>query len=156
MNRKLIFTIVLLIWAGMLAGISFLEAPVKFTAPSLTLRIGLDVGRQVFGVFNKVEMFFGTILLFFLIDASQPRSAKVLGLLTIVLLLIETFWFLPILDRRALAIINGQQPSGYSPHTLYIVFDVVKFICLVLTSYISLQNKQSQNQAIVKSLQVAE
>lgn len=37
--------VVCLVWAGMVIGISFLEAPVKFMAPSLTRPVGLDVGR---------------------------------------------------------------------------------------------------------------
>lgn len=49
------------VWTGMVLGISFLETPVKFTAPSVTLPIGLDVGLHVFGAFNKVEI--GGVLL---------------------------------------------------------------------------------------------
>ena len=53
-KRILIF--LALIWLGMVLGISFLEAPVKFRAPTLTRSVGLDVGRHVFGFFNKVEI----------------------------------------------------------------------------------------------------
>jgi hypothetical protein len=53
-NYKYALIFIEFIWAGMLSGRSFLEAPVKFTAPSITLAIGLDVGRHVFAVFNKV------------------------------------------------------------------------------------------------------
>lgn len=43
-------------WAGFLAGVSFLATPVKFLAPSLTLPVALDVGRQTFFAFNRSEI----------------------------------------------------------------------------------------------------
>jgi hypothetical protein len=36
----------LLLWAGVLLGVSVLAAPAKFAAPRLTLPVALDVGRQ--------------------------------------------------------------------------------------------------------------
>ena len=41
------------VWFGMTAGISLLEAPVKFTAPSLTREVALDVGRVVFAMVEQ-------------------------------------------------------------------------------------------------------
>ena len=46
----------LLLWAGMVAGISFLEAPLKFTAPHITVPLGVGIGRVVFHALNKAEM----------------------------------------------------------------------------------------------------
>ena len=34
------------IWAGMICGISFLEAPLKFQAPGITLELGLGRDRK--------------------------------------------------------------------------------------------------------------
>jgi hypothetical protein len=34
-------------WVWMVPAISFLEAPLKFRAPEVTVRIGLDIGRLV-------------------------------------------------------------------------------------------------------------
>ena len=62
------------VWAGMVLGISFLETPVKFTAPSVTLPIGLDVGRHVFGMFNKVELAFVLIMVAILLYLRPRRS----------------------------------------------------------------------------------
>ena len=118
-------------WAGMIAGISFLEAPLKFTAPSLTLPIGLDVGRHVFGAFNKVEIVLGTILMLIVFLGKSPWLLKLPCFLVVILLILETFWLLPVLDRRALIIIAGQSPEGPSPHTWYVVFEGVKLISLI-------------------------
>lgn len=50
------------IWAGGLLAIA-LEAWVKFSAPSVTREIGLDVGRHVFGAVNKPEIGLAAALL---------------------------------------------------------------------------------------------
>jgi hypothetical protein len=34
------------VWLGMVLAISFLEAPLKFRAPGVTLPIGLAIGRE--------------------------------------------------------------------------------------------------------------
>lgn len=33
------------VWFGMIAAISFLEAPLKFQAPNITIPLGLEIGR---------------------------------------------------------------------------------------------------------------
>ena len=37
------------VWLGMVLAISFLEAPLKFRAPGVTLALGLSIGRVVYG-----------------------------------------------------------------------------------------------------------
>jgi uncharacterized membrane-anchored protein len=39
---------VVFVWVGMVLATSFLEAPLKFRAPNVTLQIGLGIGRLVF------------------------------------------------------------------------------------------------------------
>ena len=125
----LILTI--LVWAGMIAGISFLEAPVKFTAPSLTLAIGLDVGRHVFSAFNKVEIALGTLMLVLAYKSKLPLRINICVGVTLILLILQCFWLLPVLDERALIIIAGGVPEGTSPHAWYIVFDGIKLMALI-------------------------
>jgi hypothetical protein len=45
-----------LIWLGMVLAISFLEAPLKFRAEGLELRVGLAIGRIVFRALNIAEV----------------------------------------------------------------------------------------------------
>lgn len=40
----------------MVLAISFLEAPLKFRAPGITVPLGLGIGRLVFQAFNAVEL----------------------------------------------------------------------------------------------------
>ena len=46
------------VWLGMVVAISFLEAPLKFRAPNVTLQVGLGIGRLVFRALNSVEIAF--------------------------------------------------------------------------------------------------
>ena len=43
------------VWLGMVLAISFLEAPLKFRAPGVTLQLGLGIGRLVFRALNTCE-----------------------------------------------------------------------------------------------------
>ena len=51
------------VWLGMVLAISFLEAPLKVRALGVTLRIGLGIGRLVFGALNIVEAVFAATLM---------------------------------------------------------------------------------------------
>lgn len=130
-NRFVYIVILCFIWSGMLLGISFLEAPVKFTAPSLTLSVGLDVGRHVFQAFNKVEIVFGTLLCVLVIRSQLSLLNKLLFGLIALFLVLECVWLLPVLDERALVIIAGGVPENESPHNWYILFDALKVITLI-------------------------
>ena len=44
------------VWLGMVLAISFLEAPLKFRAPGVTIPIGLGIGRLVFRALNSAEV----------------------------------------------------------------------------------------------------
>lgn len=132
MKNNRVYTVLLcFIWAGMILGISFLEAPVKFTAPSLTLAVGLDVGRHVFQAFNKIEIVFGTLLLILMVKSKFTFIVNSLFAVVLFLLILECFWLLPVLDERALLLIAGKIPERESPHVWYILFDAVKVVSLI-------------------------
>ena len=50
-----------LIWLGMVLAISFLEAPLKFRAEGLELRVGLAIGRIVFRALNFAEVLWAVV-----------------------------------------------------------------------------------------------
>ena len=50
------------VWLGMVLAISFIEAPLKFRAPGVTLQIGLGIGRLVFRALNGVELLLVIVL----------------------------------------------------------------------------------------------
>ncbi len=124
-----------LIWLGMVLGISFLEAPVKFMAPSVTLEIGLDIGRYVFGAFNKVECVLALVIAILLIIIRRKDLSMVpLGLAWLSLTL-QTVWLLPVLSARTEVIIQGQTPAPSLSHTTYIVLEVIKAVSLAVYGF---------------------
>lgn len=50
-------------WLGMVLAISFLEAPLKFRAPGLTVAVGLGIGRIVFRALNTVELVLAAVII---------------------------------------------------------------------------------------------
>ncbi len=143
------------VWAGMVAGISFLEAPVKFTAPKVTLEIGLGIGRLVFGYLNKIEIALCALLLLGALY-TKPVPKVWLGILSLTaILLLQTFWLLPALDVRALAIIAGQDPGSSSLHMVYIVLEVIKLVLLLVTgTMVFKQAIQLQHQVYRRLIKV--
>jgi len=120
------------VWAGLVLGISFLEAPVKFTAPSLTRAVGLDVGRHVFRALNRVELGAGGGLLLLLLAGDASTTLLVLGAGVLVVVGAQTLWLLPVLRAQAAAIIEGdvEETDGYA-HLGYIFLEVGKVVALV-------------------------
>jgi hypothetical protein len=59
------------VWLGMVLAISFLEAPLKFRAPGITLALGLGIGRLVFAALNRVEVVLAVVIV---IGAAPGRA----------------------------------------------------------------------------------
>jgi hypothetical protein len=119
------------VWFGLIAGISFLEAPLKFQAPNITIPLGLGIGRLIFFWLNKIEIILAVLLLIsFFFD--RPRGKFPLASFGIIvfLLILETVWLLPVLDARATEVINGTAAPFSNLHLIYIAFDAIKFILL--------------------------
>ncbi len=119
-------------WLGFFMAISFMEAPLKFNITSITLTQGLAIGRVVFAHLNKWEWFFWLLIVascFF----SRPSF---LGLVFIsfagIILILESFWLLPLLDVRAKQIILGQLPEKNDLHTYYVILEILKVPVLLL------------------------
>ncbi|HEY6083205.1 MAG TPA: DUF4149 domain-containing protein [Chitinophagaceae bacterium] len=127
------------IWAGLVAAISFIEAPVKFKAPGVTLPIGLSIGKRVFSALNKTEWGCMVLLLLCLFFRKNIPSPQIfLFVLTAVIILLQSFWLLPALDRRAKLIIGGQTPPPSFLHYYYVAGELIKMICLIALGWLQL------------------
>lgn len=60
------------VWLGKVLANSFLEAPLKFGAPGVTLQIGLGIGRLVFRALNSAEVVFAVIIAIALTPTHPP------------------------------------------------------------------------------------
>jgi hypothetical protein len=135
----LVLVLALFLWAGMVAAISFMEAPLKFTAPHITIPLGVGIGRIVFHALNRVEL---VLLLMSLLAARILRAPSAvwmgLGLLGFVLIL-QTLWLLPALDVRAGLLLAGHEAPPSKLHVLYIVADALKLLALLVTGSLAFQ-----------------
>lgn len=125
------------LWFGMVAAISFIEAPLKFQAPGITIPLGLGIGRLVFAVLNLVE---AAILLAYTLLCFWPAATRIAGarLWTwIALLLVFVFKLTvvrPPLNARTDLVLQGADP-GQSPwHYVYIVCDLATMVLLVVVA----------------------
>lgn len=125
------------IWAGLVLGISFIEAPLKFQAPGITLGLGLGIGRIVFGALNKIELVLLTALIV-VTFLSNPSSKTILIIAALLfILLLQTLWLLPSLDARADSIINNKPlPDGNSLHVFYVMGELIKLLNLIFLGFV--------------------
>ncbi len=136
--------LVLLLWAGVLFGVAFLATPAKFSAPSLTLPVALEVGRATFEALNRAEVAFALLSAGLVLAGGASRPLLVtLCAVAWVGLLLEILWLLPLLDQRAQLVIDGGTPVDSPLHDLYIAIDAVKFLALLGASVLLLGSRRS-------------
>lgn len=133
MNSIIFIAACSFVWTGFIGAISFMESWLKFRAPNLSMPVGLSIGKLVFSALNKVEWAFVIIIsvsLFFY--ASQIESMLVVFFLIIVLIMIvQTAWLLPALNKRAKAIISGKTLPSSNLHYYYVSLEFVKLLLLI-------------------------
>ncbi|GAA3391683.1 hypothetical protein GCM10020369_50550 [Cryptosporangium minutisporangium] len=122
------------VWFGMVLAISFLEAPLKFRAPGVTLPIGLAIGRLVFRALNVAELVLGAAVLAAVGTAAEYdtvatiASLGALGALAGQLAVVR-----PRLHRRTARVLAGNTDGPRSrPHLEYVALEVVKAIALLV------------------------
>jgi hypothetical protein len=145
--------VVSLVWIGVLLGVSFLATPVKFLAPSLTLPVALDVGRETFHWLNRVEIVFSVAALLSAIAYDMPALrrgterptpapehrashdelpyATLLASILLVAVAAQALWLLPMLDTRVEVIIQGGMPPPSWLHDAYVIVEATKLGALV-------------------------
>ncbi|WP_030518990.1 hypothetical protein [Nocardia sp. NRRL WC-3656] len=118
-------------WLGMVLAISFLEAPLKFRAPGVTVPIGLGIGRLVFRALNSVEIVFAaTIVVAIAID--PPGTGTVTALIVaLAALLVQLTLVRPRLTRRSDAVLAGHDAPRSRGHYEYVVLEIVKIAALL-------------------------
>lgn len=129
---------VALAWLGMLLGVSFLATPVKFTAPSLDLRVALDVGRVTFAAFSKAEWGLSLLLAIATFAPRTSRALAGLAALAVLIVGIQVLWLLPALDVRVAAVIAGAPMEPSVHHAAYAVLEAAKAAVLAAVALIAL------------------
>lgn len=120
------------LWAGFVLAISFMEAPLKFTAPGITLDLGLGIGRIIFFTLNKIELVLMLVLGFSYLSFRRTSKNLLFLVIPAFILTLQTLWLLPALDQRAIMILNGENVPSSSLHIVYIFLEAAKVITLLI------------------------
>ena len=118
------------VWLGMVLAISFLETPLKFRAPGITLPLGLGIGRLVFRALNLAEVGLAILAAAACLSVQPDRVAWVLLIAAWLLLVVQLIVMRHSLDRRVSLIVAGQTPPPSRGHLVYIALELVKVILL--------------------------
>ncbi len=131
------------IWFGMTAGISLLATPVRFTAPSITRPVALDVGQVVFAALNKAELIALVTLLIVVRLSGKARELWAQCSLLVLILLAQSIWLLPQLAARSQQIVAGIEPPPSMLHASYSVLELIKLLMLLYLGFRSLKMNQT-------------
>ena len=117
-------------WIGLVLGLSFLETPLKFRAPGITLALGLGIGRLVFTVLGRVEAVLVVLLTLGACSVGAPALAQaaIAGLWAVVL--VQRFAVRPRLMRRTDAVLAGHDGPRSLLHVWFVGLDLVKLVLL--------------------------
>lgn len=124
-------------WFGMVAAISFIEAPLKFQAPGITIPLGLGIGRLVFFALNAVE---AMLLIALGVLSLWPKGARIaaararwlLGLGAVYLFKVAVVR--PPLNARTDLVLAGAEPGQSLWHYVYIACDLATMALLVVVA----------------------
>lgn len=127
-----IATATIFLWLGMVVAISFLEAPLKFRAPGVTLRIGLGIGRLIFRALNTCELLFAMIAAAALFTHHTPTRLDVALSVAVAALLLQLVLVRPLLSKRTTEVLAGYEGERSRAHFAYIALELVKVVALVI------------------------
>jgi len=128
-------------WFGLLLAISFIETPMKFQVPGITLPVALQLGKTMFRISTCIQLVL-MVLVFLNLFLDQSKLTKTIlstSILLALILILEKFWMLPILDERAniLALGKGLPPTPL--HNYFIYAESFKAILLLLLGFSQLK-----------------
>ena len=129
------------VWLGMVFAISFLEAPLKFRAPGITIPLGLGIGRLVFRALNICEVVLAAVALVAVVLGRAPGGATAALVVAVAALGAQVLAVRPALTRRSDAVLADPAvaESGRSnAHLVYLGFEAVKVVALLVSGVLLL------------------
>lgn len=125
-------------WLGMVLAISFLEAPLKFRAPEMTVRIGLGVGRIVFRALNAVEVVLAVVALAAAVIGDADGALLVAVTVVAAILAVQLVAIRPVLNKRSDRVLAGETGPRSRVHLVYVAAEVLKVAALVIAGVLAL------------------
>lgn len=125
-----------LLWAGTILGVAFIAVPAQFAA-ALSRPLGIDITRQVFAAFGRVELGLAAVTLVLTLAARPGRLAWALLALLWLSVALQSAWLLPVLDARADQLLQGQEPAAGPWHGLFVGLEITKLVALLLIAWVA-------------------
>src|SRR4051812_23084848 len=120
----------------MVVAVSFIETPLKFRAPGVTLPIGL--GRLVFRALNGCELLLaGVVAVAFVLEA-PAAGAAVAAAVAVLALLAQMLLVRPRLTSRSDAVLAGGEGPRSHGHWFYVGLELVKVTALLIAGIVML------------------
>ena len=129
------------VWLGMVFAISFLEAPLKFRAPGITIPLGLGIGRLVFRALNICEVVLAAVALVAVVLGRAPGGATAALVVAVAALGAQVLAVRPALTRRSDAVLADPavaESGRSSAHVVYVGFEAVKVVALLVSGVLLL------------------
>jgi hypothetical protein len=127
-------------WLGMVLAISFLETPLKFRAPGITVPLGLGIGRLVFRALAVAELALAVALTAALVlelgTVGVGAAPWMLTALLWAVLAVQAAVLRPRLDQRARMVVAGQCPPRSRLHLAYVALDGIKVVVLSIVGIV--------------------
>ncbi|GAB3270770.1 hypothetical protein GCM10027449_05990 [Sinomonas notoginsengisoli] len=108
------------VWLGMVLAISFIEAPLKFQAPGITVELGVGIGRLVFKALNIVECVLAAVVLVMLaLGGRVPAPGWALAVVLAVIVMLDVAVLRRRMDRR---VTSGNVSDSMPRNTLHFTY----------------------------------
>lgn len=127
------------VWLGMVLAISFLEAPLKFRAPGITLALGLGIGRLVFAALNRAEVVLAATMLVAAVLGPHPLGVVVAGAVAVAALSAQIVLVRPVLVRRSNRVLHGESGPRSRAHHAYVALEISKVLALLTLAWAAFQ-----------------
>lgn len=127
------------VWLGMVLAISFIEAPLRFRAPGVTLAIGLGIGRRVFATLNGIEVVLAVSVVVAAVLGAHPLGLVLAGVVAVAALAAQVVAVRPFLTRRSNRVLAGQTDGPRSrAHVAYVGLELIKVGALAVLAVVAL------------------
>jgi hypothetical protein len=121
-------------WLGMVLAISFVETPLRFRAPGITVPLGLGIGRLVFRALAVAELALAAALTVALVIANGTgvvgAATWTLIALLWAVLAVQVGVLRPRLDQRARLVVASESLPRARLHLAYVALDAAKVVLL--------------------------
>lgn len=119
------------VWLGMVLAISFLEAPLKFRAPGVTIPLGLGIGRIVFRALNSAEVALAVGVIVAVALGGPPPVVIAVMAVAVAILAGQLGGVRPRLNRRSGRVLAGESVPRSRAHHAYVALESAKVLALI-------------------------